>query len=179
MKNLVLFSFLAVLIYGSSMIYRYKDIVFYWDFAKSAGEISFEPDAELDQAVERYLAENNTDARTRCIHQSFGRDELFIYAKILCDEFLKEGTTVRMVGHGFPQPVRFEYDPMKKSVVAMEKPKSLEFAELRSLLPKPVYSFMRWSDFPSQELLLKGYELQQRPAAPGEAESSSELETEP
>ncbi|HRO65949.1 MAG TPA: hypothetical protein PL182_00135 [Pseudobdellovibrionaceae bacterium] len=162
MKNLVLAAVLGVIIYGSTLIYQYRDVVFYWDFAKSVGEIQLEHNEKLEQAVDLFLVENASGGHGQCVHQWFGRDDLYLYVKILCDQFVKEDGLVKAQGGTSFQPARLEYDPTTDTVQTMEIGDMNDFASLRKLFPKQVYSLMKWGAEPSHDLLEKGYERQQR-----------------
>lgn len=168
MKNLVLAAFVGVLLYGSLMIYDYRDVVFYWDFAKPAGEIELEHNEQLEKAVELFLSSNETEGHETCVHQWFGRDDLFVYVKILCDEFVQEGDRYKAKSGALLQPARLEYDPTTNTVQSLELAHSKDFDSVRALFPKQVYTLMRGGDEPPQELLKKGFERQAQP--PAEAE---------
>lgn len=160
MKKLVLAAFVGVLIYGSLMIYDYRDVVFYWDFAKPTGEVEFEHNAQLEKAVELFLSSNETEGHDTCVHQWFGRDDLFIYVKILCDEFVQEGDQYKTKSGAKLQMARLEYDPTTNTVQSLELAHDKDFASVRALFPKQAYALMRGGDEPPQELLKKGFEKQ-------------------
>ncbi|MBX3041220.1 MAG: hypothetical protein KF789_10995 [Bdellovibrionaceae bacterium] len=161
MKNVVLIAFVGVLIYGSTMIYRYRDVVFYWDFAKPVGEVQLEHSEKLEKAVDLFLDENASGGHGQCVHQWFGRDDLYLYVKLLCDQFVKEDGVVKTQGGTSFQPARLEYDPTTDTVQTMEIGDMNDFSSMRKLFPKQVYSLMRWGTEPSPEILEKGYERQQ------------------
>ena len=156
MKHFIVATFLAVAMFGSYMIFQHRDLVFYWDFAEPAGELRFEREPILTDAIDAFLRANNDGSHGVCVSQWFGRDDLYLYTKVLCDDFREEDGRVVRAGQGQFLPTRFEYDPTTNTVQSMEVAVPNEFGSLRTLFPKPVYSIMRYYNEPSEEILREG-----------------------
>lgn len=156
MKHLIVAIFLGVSLFGSYMIFQNRDVVFYWDFAKPVGELRLEDEPVLRDAVDAFLRVNNDNSHGVCLADWLGRDDLYIYAQVLCDDFREEGGQVVRSGQGDLIPTRFEYDPTTNTVQTMEVGNHQEFGSLRTLFPKPIYSLLRSKRQPDAEMLKEG-----------------------
>jgi hypothetical protein len=153
MSKWIITVFLLPALFGAGMIFMYRDVVFYWDFAQPVGREVVEPDAQLLALSDSFLESRNPGMT--CATDWFARDEKYLYLYAVCGLFERVSDKEAKMVSGWMDPVRLEWDLEARQIREMQLPEEgpNEAKSFRALFPKLAYAIARQGREPREKRL--------------------------